>query len=221
MKTEVIMKRDLLGNEIRQRSKSGMFSANDILTVGNKLRMEAGLPLKDLSQYFDNESTKEYIDAIKWEFLLDIEEIKISTKGRNGGTWVHPMVFIDLAMWLNPELKVKIVKWVMDELIANRNFSGDSYKEMNQALTEKFPDKVSVEFYIKLANHIANNCGITRRDKDRWQNATIYQLKMRDDMQKLITIYCDVVDDISDCINKAIRKVVEKQNSHQKTLPSE
>lgn len=131
------------------------------------------------------------------------------------------MVFIDLAMWLNLELKVKIVKWVMDELIANRNFSGDSYEEMNLALTEKFPDKVSVEFYIKLANHIANNCGITRRDKDRWQNATMHQLKMRDDMQKLITIYCDIVDDISDCINKAIRKVVEKQNSHQKTLPSE
>lgn len=221
MKTEVVMKRDLLGIEIRQRSKSGMFSANDILTVGNKLRLNLGLPVKDLSQYFDNESTKEFIDAIKWEHLLDIEEIKTSTKGRNGGTWVHPLVFIDLAMWLSPELKVKIITWVMDELILNRNFSGDSYKEMNAALTEKFPDKVGVEFYMKLANHIAIHCGVTSRSKDKWQTATAHQLKMRDDMQKLITIYCDVVDDVSDCINKAIRKVVEKQDSHQKTLPSE
>lgn len=38
MVTEVIMQRELLGDFVRQKSKSGFFNANDLMRVGNKWR---------------------------------------------------------------------------------------------------------------------------------------------------------------------------------------
>ena len=43
---------------------------------------------------------------------------------------MHPLLFIDFAMWLNPAFKVKVLKFVYDQLIQYRNDAGDTYKEM-------------------------------------------------------------------------------------------
>lgn len=36
---------------------------------------------------------------------------------------MHPLLFIDFAMWLNPAFKVKVLKFVYDELIKFRNLA--------------------------------------------------------------------------------------------------
>ena len=51
MKTEVILKRELLGGEISQKSKSEYFSATDLIRVGNKWRSLNGLKNKTLDEY--------------------------------------------------------------------------------------------------------------------------------------------------------------------------
>lgn len=69
-------------------------------------------------------------------WCLEKEVIK-TKKGRvNGGTWMHPYLFIDFAMWLSPEFKLNCVKWIYDNLIKFRNFSGNSFKEVSAALKE-------------------------------------------------------------------------------------
>ena len=61
MKTEVIMKRETLGEIIAQKSKSGFFSATDLMMVGNKFRIMNNLPPTSLNVYFNSSSTKEFI----------------------------------------------------------------------------------------------------------------------------------------------------------------
>ena len=43
---------------------------------------------------------------------------------------MHPMLFIDFAMWLNPYFKYDVLRFVADEMIKYRNLAGDSYKTL-------------------------------------------------------------------------------------------
>lgn len=39
---------------------------------------------------------------------------------------MHPMLFIDFAMWINPEFKYDVIKFVHDEMIRYRNEAGET-----------------------------------------------------------------------------------------------
>lgn len=207
MKTEVIMKREFFGDFIQQRSHSELFCATDLLRVENDKRKADGKNPKFMQSYFDTQETKELINQIKWEFNIQDNQVKSVTKGRHGGTWMHPMLFIDFAMWLSVETKVKVLKWVLDGLMELRDNSGDSFKVMNTTLRINFQREFETPTnYIRLANAIAKACGVYEIGADKWQVATKEQIEMRDRIQNLITIYADVVDDLETCVNKAIQK---------------
>lgn len=53
---------------------------------------------------------------------------------RGGGTWMQPLMFIDFAMWLNPTFKVKVLKFVSDQMLSYRNEAGEAYKELASAM---------------------------------------------------------------------------------------
>lgn len=153
MKTEVIMNRDielrdLHGIFVRQSSKTTFFNANDLLTLYEK----AGGPQKRLESYMELRSTKEYMNAIIQDLQNDVKSGELeygiiqSKKGKYGGTWMHPYLFVDFVMWLSPEFKLTCVKWIYDNLIQFRNSSGDSFKEVNQALFLRDPKKAPAHF---------------------------------------------------------------------------
>ena len=50
-----------------------------------------------------------------------------------------PLMFLDFAMWLNPAFKVKVLKFVQDEMIRYRNDAGDAYKELSSAVMKIVP----------------------------------------------------------------------------------
>lgn len=146
METAVVMQRDLHGFKIRQNSKNNMFNANDLLDIYNVSAKKK----KRLDNYFKLQGTSEFKEALlqdinsitykSSELELAGEEaiIKTSTGRVNGGTWLHPYLFVDFAMWLSPEFKLTCIKWVYDNLIINRNQAGDYYKELTAALKEKY-----------------------------------------------------------------------------------
>ena len=114
-----------------------MFNATELLKQWNqqvKLNTHNSGYLKkqkDLDDFFSNKSTLEYIDVIiKRENLKERNSVFIKSRGRNGGTWMHPFLFMDFAMWLNTDFKYEVVKFVYDQLIAYRNEAGDTYKNM-------------------------------------------------------------------------------------------
>ena len=130
MVTEVVLKRELLGDFVSQKSKSGFFSATDLFKIGNNWRVANGLKSKNLDEYNHLTSTKEFEKSLQDKH----GKTRIFQRGRGQHLWVHPLLFIDMALWLNPKLKLEVYEWLFDNLLMYRNDSGDSFKRMCGAL---------------------------------------------------------------------------------------
>lgn len=139
MKTNQIMIRPMGEFKVNQRTKDAFFSATDLLKQWNKYSGQQ----KQMVHYTDNSSTKEFIKAlISEEMFKERNSVLIQSRGKNGGTWMHPLLFIDFAMWLNPSFKVKVLKFVYDEMIKFRNLAGDAYPKMCAAVCSILPKDV-------------------------------------------------------------------------------
>ena len=201
MKTEVIMKRELFGREISQKSKSEFFSATDLVRAGNRWRMLNDLKPFDMTAWFKNKQVTEFIDSLEKQF----GKVKISGRGRGNHTWIHPYLFIDMALAISPELKIEVYAWIMDGLLKYRNDSGDSYKKMggalyiNQQNKSLFPKYITdVASKIKLACHVSD-----------WETADESQLKLRDKIQENISLLSEVLRDNDQAVKISILKAVK------------
>jgi hypothetical protein len=187
MVTNVIMKRNFMESEISQRSDNGFFSATDLERIGNKYRVNNNLPIFTMNEWFRTKSTNEFMELLKNEY----GEIKINSKGKNHHTWLHPYLFIDMALAINPELKLKVYSWIYDSLIKYRNDSGDSYKKMTGALWNTQDNKTTfTKDIMNIANRIKLFC-----DVSDWQDANEEQLKLRDKIHEYISLLSDIIRD--------------------------
>ncbi|EPE0650336.1 KilA-N domain-containing protein [Campylobacter jejuni] len=199
MKTEVILKRELLGGEISQKSKSEYFSATDLFRVGNKWRSLNGLKNKTLEEYNHLKSTKEFEAELKLKY-----ETRIMKRGRGQHLWVHPILFIDMALWLSPNLKIEVYEWLFDNLIKYRNNSGDSYKKMCGALFVRANKSDYIKNIQKLCKLIQVECGVSD-----WNTASENQLKLRDKIHENIALLADVLNNNKEAIRIGILKAKE------------
>jgi hypothetical protein len=203
MITEVVMKRELFGCEISQKSKSEFFSATELVKAGNIWRSKNNLPLFDAKKWYQLESTKEFIKELEKRF----GKVKTEAHGRGHHTWVHPFLFIDLALAISPTLKIEVYTWLYDYLLKYRNDSGDSYKRMAGALYIAVGHKVTYPKLIKeVAAKIKNELRV-----DDWQKATEKELEMRDKIHDNIALLVDIIP-IDDAVRIAIKKVKSNYN---------
>ena len=149
MKTNQNMIRKMGNFDVIQRTKDGFFNATSLLKQWNEFVRNVNLndinfdqinenlnrgksphlKEKDIKEFFSNKSTQEYIGVIlSKENLSNKNSVYTANRGNKGGTWMHPMLFIDFAMWLNPYFKYDVLRFVSDEMIKYRNLAGDSYK---------------------------------------------------------------------------------------------
>ena len=188
METEVVLKRPLLGFEVRQKSKSGYFSTNDLLNVGNRWRIENGLDILQYQNWENSSQTKEFL--IELENHIGEKPI-VSKRGKTGERWMHPYAFVDLALRISPTLKIEVYTWISDELLKYRNNSGDSYKKMCGALWINSKNKGDFsKNMIGVANYIKEKIGV-----EDWQTASKEQLEKRDKVHEAISLLCDVLKD--------------------------
>jgi hypothetical protein len=112
MKTNQILTRKMGDFNVHKRTSDGMFNANSLL----KQWYEHNNSKKELKDYLDNKSTKEFIETmINDDSIIGgiVPMIKSrANKGDNSGTWMHPYLFIDYVMWLNPKFKLAVIKFV-------------------------------------------------------------------------------------------------------------
>lgn len=204
MKTEVIMNRSTFGEIISQKSKSGFFSVTELERAGNKFRAMNGLPLVRLNTYFSNSANKEFIAELEKKY----GKVKTDGRGKGNHIWVHPLLFLDIALWIDPKMKVEVYEWLMDNLLKFRNESGDSYKKMCGALYLYAKNKTLFNKNIQIiAKRIKIECGV----KD-WNEATEKQLKLRDRIHEFISFACDMVKDSNMAIELGIKKAKENAN---------
>ena len=119
--------------DVFQRTSDGMFNATELLKQWNLNTQNYGdLKKKDMDDYLSIKSTKEFINTImNEENLHTTKMVYLSSRGKyNGGTWMHPLLFIDFAMWINPTFKYAALKFVYDQMIKYRNEAGDAYKTL-------------------------------------------------------------------------------------------
>lgn len=202
METEVLMKRELFGMEINQKSKSEFFSATDLVKAGNRWRAINGMPLFNMELWFRNQSTKEFIVSLQEKY----GKVKINSTGKNRHTWVHPFIFIDLALAISPELKIEVYSWLYDSLLKYRNESGDSYKKLTGALYLSITNK---SFFKDKIQEIANRIRIECKVID-WNKATEEELKLRDKIQEYIALYCDVLP-IDEAVSIGIKRAKDRK----------
>jgi len=186
MKTSVIMHRDLNGVTIRQNHKTGYFNANDLLALYNG----ASNVQKRIEDYSKLKSSREFANQVlSEEFVnnedsreLEMPSLVQSKRGKHGGTWMHPYVFMDFAMWLSPEFKLTCIKWIYDKLIAVRDDCGNGFKQVNDALFDKNPQ--TPPFTYANEAKMINKLVFGRPDKDQRNSATEEQLELLAKLQK-------------------------------------
>lgn len=133
MNTNQIMIRPLANFKVEQRTKDGYFNSTELLKSWNL----ANSSNKELKDYLSNKATQEFIKALCEEENLNGDKSPyLATRGKNGGTWMHPLLFIDFAMWLNPTFKVKVLKFVSDQMLSYRNEAGEAYKQLASAMSK-------------------------------------------------------------------------------------
>ena len=182
MKTAVIMKRVLGTHVVRQESKDGMFNANDLLMVHNR-QLKDGRKKKRMDSYMNRKETKDTIEAVLKRMNSNHmnscylpENILRTSRGKNGGTWMHPYLFTDFAMWLSVDFKVMCIAWIYDNLIQLRNEVGDEYKEFTTSIKLHL-QPTNVETY-KDEIRMINKLVFGSMESGQRQLATPEQLKL-------------------------------------------
>ena len=194
------MKRELFGCQISQKSKSQFFSATELVNAGDKFRREQGLSDFNLSLYLKGSSFVQFKDEVEKKYGQSI----ISGRGRSAQTWVHPLIFIDIALAINPKLKLEVYEWIFDHLIKFRNDSGDSYKEMSAALFTRFGNVREFQKYIaNVADEIRDALNVSD-----WQTATEQQLEKRDKIHRSVKLLCRVLTDTKQIVRLSIAENV-------------
>lgn len=183
MKSNVVMTRKMGQFEVAQRTIDGMFNATELLKQWNK---STGMK-KELDDFFFNQSTKEFLEILENELSTNGGNCPyLRTRGKLGGTWMHPYLFIDFAMWINPKFKLDVIRFVYDQLIQFRHQAGDNYKGLTGALS-RF-ENVNYPQVAKGLNYIV----FGKHEPDLRQHATESQLKELTDLQQKLAFAIDM-----------------------------
>lgn len=213
MKTNQNLIRKMGEFDVIQRTSDGMFNATTLLKAWN---ISGNGSKKEMGDYFATKSTDEYITALLSEAEFtdgNSPYVKSrASRGDNAGTWMHPLLFIDFAMWLNPTFKVKVLRFVYDQLIQYRNDAGDSYKEMTSAICKIVPKGEQAKAIKDIA--IANNHIIygTHEKEIRNKQAEESKIRQLDELQNDITklIKDGFISNYSSLLNYLRRKWTQK-----------
>ena len=112
-----------------------------------------------MNKFLDMKNTEEFVHALCDEIheergdcnylkinggksaIIDYQLVMKTKKGGSSPTgykpdevWMHPLLFIKFAMWLNPRFEVKVLKFVQDNLIAARNRIADGHRVWTDTL---------------------------------------------------------------------------------------
>lgn len=202
MVTTQIIERPFYDGVVQQNHKTGFFNTQQIIELGNRYRKSTGLSPVRLDSYLSSNKTKEFIKQILEEESITL--VMETKRGRYGGTWMHPLLFIDFAMYISPSFKYTALTWLTDNLLKNRDESGDNYKRMVHALDVNYAigGRIGLEIP-KMARRIKYALNV-----DDWNKANDEQLKKRKLIHDAIIFGSDFKPDLNELVDKAIKKVI-------------
>jgi len=173
MKTNVVMIRD--NRKFIQRTVDGYFNATNLLILYNDEKNEK----KQLGKYNVMKQTKNFIEQLIKEGI-DNPIITARGRGLNSGTWMHPKLFIDFAMWISVEFKSVVIDYVLDGLIKSRHDAGDFYNEMVAEILKTYVEiynrKPPAHIYIEEARMLKSLVMKDDRNRNEMNEQELKQL---------------------------------------------
>ena len=153
MKTNQEMIRPMGNFNVIQRTSDGYFNATHLLRQWNENAKSKPVNSTDLKErrldaFWDSTNLDQLMSEIaenelnfKSQNFGDLKNALSKTcRGKkNGGTWMHPVLFIKFAMYLSPRFEYHVLKFVDDEMIRYRNDAGDAYKQLSSAVMKIVP----------------------------------------------------------------------------------
>jgi hypothetical protein len=192
---------------VEQRTKDGYFNATTLMKQWNLNNQNTGdLKKKEIKEYLENKSTQEFLAAlIKEENLDGGNSPYVTSKARSdrgGGTWMHPIMFVDFAMWLNPAFKVKVIKFVYDQMLKYRNDAGDAYRELSSAISSIVPKTFMPQAMSKIGE--ALNFVVFGKHEQMLRN----KKGSEESMRELFELERRLADNINDGLIKDFEQVI-------------
>ncbi len=189
MITNVVLTRRLSIFDIFQRTSDKYFNATSLLDAFNKHNGKS----KVLAEFWSNKNTKEFIIELEKDLFGNIgNSLQLrcysTNRGKNGGTWMHPYLFIKFCFWLSPEIELQAIKFIYDNLIEFRLQAGDHYKAMCEVIADRYleirGEKADPLVFIEEANRLNMLVFGTPKGKQR-NEATEKELKLMNALQKM------------------------------------
>lgn len=174
MKTEQILKRPFLDGVVRQNHKTKLFRVNDL---------EGTFPDRPLRNWARFRETKLFVREIMEREHLTLDQVVQTNRSKNpdsGGTWVHPLLLLDYAMYVSVEFKYKALVWLHDNLCQFRDYAGDSFKDMNAACRDVLEYRRPYQ-YMRECMMVSDVAGIEVGTRN---TASAMELKLLDLLQK-------------------------------------
>jgi hypothetical protein len=104
---------------IEQRAIDGYINATAMCKAGDK----------KIAKYFENDSTKAFLQALSSDVRIPTSELVQIIKGGEPhlqGSWVHPQVAINLAQWVSSTFAVQVSKWVVEWMSGKQTSRGQN-----------------------------------------------------------------------------------------------
>ena len=222
MRSNKIMKRQMGDYEVLQRTSDSYFDGNALLLQWKHEHPKCKDSIKD---FLDQKKVKDFIQYLQDDLRSQaqpqkggMDEIQIIKydKGNNSSNgrladkvWMHPYLFIDFAMWLNPKFKLSVIKFIYDQLIQQRTLAGDNYKTLSSSIVKL--KGYSFQEVAKAIQWIVYN----KTGKDLRQTATQEQLQEINEIQtklafaidmNYITSYSQLLEEMRKIYNKKYQK---------------
>lgn len=186
MKTNQVMKRQMGMFAVYQRTDDGFFNATDLLKQWNETRPDKKRELDNfwkstnlvdlMSEIAENE-----LDFKSVDFTYLKSSLSKSKRGKfNGGTWMHPVLFVKFAMYLDSRFEYHVLKFVSDQMLQYRNEACEAYKVLAKAvstlvgdsnLPKYIPNIAKAINYVVFGEHssmIRNEYGSEDKQKELW-----------------------------------------------------
>ena len=188
MKTDVVMTVAFSEGGLEIRHKSTLVEINDMFRLGNIYRLKSGRAAVNVTEWFSNKKTAEFIEIVAKNLGKPRDEIVVKRgKGAHTKTYVPLHLAVYAAEHLSPEFHYEVIDtFINSKLLTFRDESGDSYKELCAMVKECAEPVIGKPahngHYITIAKLIQEKCGVLD-----WNIATAKELEMRKHIEDKIT----------------------------------
>lgn len=185
MKTNVLLKsesRELLGRPISVMSKDGFVCITEVMEALSQKRASMGLEPKRLDHLMATSSFQEKMSALIKELNINVLSLDVRNRtfkdnalnikklidlrqygmayrrgrGKDQKWFVNPYFFVMIALELDPEIYAKVILWLTDNFIEDRNMAGEIYIKMCKSVSFLVKDKNELSDKIRIVAKAIN-----------------------------------------------------------------